>query len=263
MYGWFVDVAGATLGPVLFWLAAAILLGLLFLAMHWLLRRAAFGTFPGSSRNRKQRLAVVDVAAVDSRRRLLLIRRDDVEHLVMIGGPGDIVIEQGIRKKPVDPRILPESPERPSERSAQVAPAVQPAMPPVAGPAMEPAPVAAAKTPEISVAPEPPAASPRRPSLMEPLRDTMHEPPMVEKPVRPPQPQAPTIVVEKSAPARVEPSIGPDVPAGEAYPANADFDSELLRELQSTLEEKPRQESDRAEDTLSNIFADIIRRHRS
>lgn len=44
----------------------------------------------------EKRLAVVEYANVDGRRRLLLIRRDGVEHLVMTGGPVDVVIETGI-----------------------------------------------------------------------------------------------------------------------------------------------------------------------
>jgi flagellar protein FliO/FliZ len=41
----------------------------------------------------------VDQANVDGRRRLVLIRRDDVEHLIMTGGPVDVVIETGISQK--------------------------------------------------------------------------------------------------------------------------------------------------------------------
>lgn len=47
-------------------------------------------------KGRSKRLGVVDQAPVDGRRRLLLIRRDGVEHLVMTGGPLDLVIETGI-----------------------------------------------------------------------------------------------------------------------------------------------------------------------
>ncbi len=43
------------------------------------------------------RLGVVEQASVDSRRRLVLIRRDGVEHLIMTGGPVDMVIETGIQ----------------------------------------------------------------------------------------------------------------------------------------------------------------------
>ena len=42
------------------------------------------------------RIWVSEQASIDGRRRLLLIRRDDVEHLIMTGGPVDMVIETGI-----------------------------------------------------------------------------------------------------------------------------------------------------------------------
>jgi len=40
---------------------------------------------------------VIEQASVDARRRLVLIRRDGVEHLIMTGGPVDVVIETGIQ----------------------------------------------------------------------------------------------------------------------------------------------------------------------
>jgi hypothetical protein len=45
------------------------------------------------------RLGVTEQAVVDSRRRLVLIRRDGVEHLIMTGGPVDVVIETGIQAR--------------------------------------------------------------------------------------------------------------------------------------------------------------------
>jgi hypothetical protein len=53
-------------------------------------------TGAASRRARQPRLAVIDAAAVDGRRRLVLIRRDNVEHLLMIGGRADIVVEPNI-----------------------------------------------------------------------------------------------------------------------------------------------------------------------
>ncbi len=44
----------------------------------------------------EKRLSVVEHASVDGRRRLILIRRDNVEHLIMTGGPVDVVVETGI-----------------------------------------------------------------------------------------------------------------------------------------------------------------------
>lgn len=43
-----------------------------------------------------KRTGMVESTALDGRRRLVLIRRDNVEHLIMIGGPVDMVIETGI-----------------------------------------------------------------------------------------------------------------------------------------------------------------------
>ena len=42
------------------------------------------------------RLAVINAANVDGHRRLVLVRRDNVEHLLLIGGPTDAVIEPNI-----------------------------------------------------------------------------------------------------------------------------------------------------------------------
>jgi flagellar protein FliO/FliZ len=63
----------------------------------WLVRRFA-GNRLGANTNRSRmpRLAVIDAAAVDGRRRLVLVRRDNIEHLLMIGGPTDIVVESNI-----------------------------------------------------------------------------------------------------------------------------------------------------------------------
>lgn len=47
----------------------------------------------------EKRVEIVDQYNVDGRRRLLLIRRDEVEHLIMTGGPVDVVIETGIGQK--------------------------------------------------------------------------------------------------------------------------------------------------------------------
>lgn len=68
--------------------------------------------FVRGGKNRQPRLQVLDAAAVDARRRIVLLRRDDVEHLVMIGGPTDIVIESRIGR--VDAPLPVERPEPPS-----------------------------------------------------------------------------------------------------------------------------------------------------
>jgi flagellar protein FliO/FliZ len=76
---------------VRFFLAFLIVLGLIG-ATAWAVRRFGAGRLGGAgTHGRQPRLAVVDYASVDSRRRLILVRRDNIEHLVLIGGPTDVV----------------------------------------------------------------------------------------------------------------------------------------------------------------------------
>ena len=51
-----------------------------------------------SSRQRP-RLALVERTILSGGRKLLLIRRDDVEHLILVGGPIDLVVESGIHSE--------------------------------------------------------------------------------------------------------------------------------------------------------------------
>ena len=84
----------------------------------WLVRRFAGNRLgANTNRGRMPRLAVIDAAAVDGRRRLVLVRRDNIEHLLMIGGPTDIVVEPNIvRAMPGRDQIAP----RPAEPQARI-----------------------------------------------------------------------------------------------------------------------------------------------
>ena len=60
----------------------------------------------GFLKGRERRLGVVESAAVDAHRKLILIRRDTVEHLIMTGGPVDVLIETGIEgQQPFGPPL--------------------------------------------------------------------------------------------------------------------------------------------------------------
>jgi hypothetical protein len=136
--------------PVQFFLAFIVVLGLIGVAA-WLVRRLGAGRLGGvGMRGRQPRLAVVDYASVDGRRRLILVRRDNVEHLVMIGGPSDIVVEPNIVRaipatrevtvarppamvEPPQPRAVPVPAPEPiatAEWPLQPEPAIHPAAPP-------------------------------------------------------------------------------------------------------------------------------------
>lgn len=76
-----------------FLLALALVVGLI-LGLAMLVRR--FGGGGLNARRRSRRLGVVEATVVDPRRRLVLVRRDGVEHLLLIGGANDLLIERGI-----------------------------------------------------------------------------------------------------------------------------------------------------------------------
>jgi len=63
----------------------------------WLARFLGFST-PMRMRGQKQRrLSVVDAIALDTKRRLILISRDDVEHLICVGGTTDFIVEHNVK----------------------------------------------------------------------------------------------------------------------------------------------------------------------
>ena len=75
-----------------FALALVLVLGLIAL-LAWMLRR--FGM--GMKMSKGRRLGVSEVQMLGPRHKLMLVRRDDVEHLVILGPAGETVVETGIK----------------------------------------------------------------------------------------------------------------------------------------------------------------------
>ena len=50
----------------------------------------------GQKTSSGRRLAIVEVLPVDAKRRLVLIRRDNKEHLIMLGADRELLIESGV-----------------------------------------------------------------------------------------------------------------------------------------------------------------------
>ena len=148
-----------------------------------LLRGRGLGIGSGG-RGRQPRLAVLDYADVDQRRKLVLIRRDNVEHLLLLGGPTDVVVETSIvRGMPVQASTL--------VRESAAAPA------------------------PTYVEPDPPMPQPR-PSLRETARQAAGEP-APARPVNLDMPLAPT----RSEPLRQEPPRPAPQPAPRPEPPRA------------------------------------------
>ncbi len=97
MPDWLAQTTGMSQGSaqLLAVVLALLIIAVLIAVCIPLLKRFARTSYKGS-RSRQPRLAIMDAADIDARRRLLLVRRDNVEHLIMIGGANDIIVEQGI-----------------------------------------------------------------------------------------------------------------------------------------------------------------------
>jgi hypothetical protein len=210
----------------------------------WVVRRfGASRLGAGSGRGRQPRLAVIDAASVDGRRRLVLIRRDNVEHLLMIGGPTDLVVEPNIVRAMGAPREA-------------TAPRLGDALP-------RPVPLAETMWP-LQPQPEPPPAPPPRPvraaepfgGLVEEYSRTTTQVEMPVPPARPIPPERiaepprmapepprvvpePRVVAEppRAAPESPRASVAPPVAAPErhATPASDQNLSEMAQRLESAL----------------------------
>ena len=184
---------------VRFVVAFVIVLALIGLTF-WLIRR--FGTArvgAAAQRGRQPRLAVIDAAPVDGRRRLVLVRRDNVEHLLMIGGPSDIVVEQNIvRAVPVTPPRDVPVPRAPAEAREAARPQTldEEWTPPEPARPSFPRPDLARTQRPIEPRPEPRPFEPRpEPRPFEPLV----RPPLPAG-IAPPRPVEPAPIVPEPAP---------------------------------------------------------------
>jgi flagellar protein FliO/FliZ len=80
---------------VIYIVSIMLLIGLAGLAF-WIARQSLGLGGMTLFQNKPKRLGVVEATSLDGRRRLVLVRRDNVEHLIMTGGPVDVLIETGI-----------------------------------------------------------------------------------------------------------------------------------------------------------------------
>ena len=82
-----------------FLLALIFVLGLIGF-MAWGARRFGLARATFRAPNGVRRLNIIEIAPIDSKRKLLLVRRDQSEHLLLLGTTGDLVIETNIEAPP-------------------------------------------------------------------------------------------------------------------------------------------------------------------
>lgn len=221
--------------PVQFLLAFVIVLGLIG-ATALMMRRLGGRISGGGLRGRQPRLAVIDYTSVDGRRRLVLVRRDNVEHLVMIGGPTDIVVEANIvraaaglpARMPATTDALPRAipmPEGAAANGAANGPPAWPAQPEVSSRSQ--------RDPRAAFAAE--FSAPRS-------RPQARPQPVVP---RPEARQEPDNRQEAWADIRQEPRLSSQ-PAAEAFSSTEQTLAEMAQQLEAALR-KPVAKTDRIE----------------
>lgn len=268
MQAWLESVAGPNYATALMWTIFALIAFLLILVTIRIVRGLTFGTFVSGGKNRKTRLAVMDATAVDSQRRLVLVRRDDIEHLILIGGPTDVVVEQNIRMVPrrttheehaehsqapatiaqPAPAPVQAAPRPVAQRPAPVPPPPAPVSPVVATPAPAPRPAAPAYRPPVEprFAGQDSSATASRPTA--PAVQPVSAPPRVDvgldsaRVARPPMPPATVTpsaneMTSVSSPSSYRPApIAPTVRPIEPTRAAPNLDEALVEELKEKLE---------------------------
>ena len=240
---------------VKFFLAFLLVLGLIGVGA-WGLRRFTSGRLGGAgTRGRQPRLGVIDYASVDARRRLILVRRDNVEHLLMIGGPTDVVVEANIVRAVAAPRDVALARPAAAEPLPRAIPlpdngngswplqpeVITPPPPARQAPKIEPASDEAPAWPPLQPQADTPPARPQRDTLAA-LADELSArpaPPPAPARVRTPSPaRAP--LEARAEPRVVEPRPEPRAPAVQAAPTPTPADTaaadQSLAEMAHRLE---------------------------
>ncbi|WP_136656897.1 flagellar biosynthetic protein FliO [Nitratireductor sp. XY-223] len=216
----------------------------------WNLRRRGHMAFIRGGGSRQPRLAVLDATAVDARRKLVLVRRDNIEHLLMIGGPSDIVVERGINRAAMR-AAQQEAAAQQSAVSQQPAAAQQPSAPPAPKPQQRPQPQKAPPPPKsaepittepLSVPPSKPADKPPAPPAKEVAAKPEPTPADKQKPAgEPPRPvteakPAPAPVIEPPAPELAAVAVSAAVSDAVEPPSEKKDDPAITAELEDVLE---------------------------
>jgi hypothetical protein len=192
-------------------LAACGIAALIVLAIVYRLAFAQRLRVPGG-RTRQPRLGLVDAFSLDGQRQLVLIRRDNIEHLVMIGGPNDVLVESQINRAAVparesnqaSPLLVPSTPVRQAPLPASAA-AEAPAKVAAKAQVSAPAPTSAGS---ITAAPAAPTVAAPTPAPAAPAPPAV-TPPVLKAPVQPPSPAPIPAQVPVPEPARPAVSAAP------------------------------------------------------
>jgi flagellar protein FliO/FliZ len=113
------ELFGGMPDAVKFIIVFLLILGLL-VPLLW--RRFNLSPLSHGNPRGRPRLSVIETAAVDGRHRLFLVKRDNVEHLLLVGGASNIIVEANIARPSQaarDPRPIPDARAEPARQQQQ------------------------------------------------------------------------------------------------------------------------------------------------
>lgn len=115
---------GETGGAIAQFVLALIVVLALIMIVAWVIRRVSGGRF-GATQPGQAELEIVDAIVIDQKRRLVLVRHGKLEHLLLIGGGSDEVVERSmIGGIPLAARVqASKSQERAQDDSSEFRPA--------------------------------------------------------------------------------------------------------------------------------------------
>lgn len=116
--GFLTSLFGGETNYLTMFIALAIVVVLIVLAV-WLIKLVGDAS-RNVGRGRNRRLAVIDSIAIDNKRQAVIVRRDETEHLIVIGGPNDLVVESGFAAPAM--HQMQRTPRRKPEAAPVVAP---------------------------------------------------------------------------------------------------------------------------------------------
>ena len=206
MREWLNGIVGEAIAPYAEIAIALLIVFLLIALLFRIIKAFTGGRFGGINQNR---LGIIEGMALEGKRRLVIVRRDNVEHLLLIGGENDLVIEQGIQrqaakasattkamttpppavqKPPAKPQAAKQptqAPQAPQNQQANT-PAAKPAPVKTQAPAPSPSPTA---SPTPSPAPAQPtqakAPAPAQPQTAAPTKAATQTTKPVQSPPKP------------------------------------------------------------------------------
>lgn len=107
---WLNNLTGGENGSAINLIIITLAMVFLLIVVGWIFRKFSGTAAKKAMRSRVPRLSITDTTKIDEKRWMVMVRRDNVEHLILIGGSNDLVVESNIVRAqvPQKPSVTPQ-----------------------------------------------------------------------------------------------------------------------------------------------------------